>query len=67
MPSNTVAQAANSNTLLTNNSDSRDIRLNFPPTPTFGARHAYSVKEPPMTIARNIRMYRPRRGSVANA
>src|SRR6186713_2232131 len=39
----------------------------LPPSPTFGARHANSASEPPITMTRNAKMKTPRFGSVANA
>ena len=67
VPSSTVAIATTSITLLASSIDSRDSAEKREPRPTCGARHAYSTSEPPITMARNARMNRPRLGSVANA
>ena len=67
VPSSTVAIATTNSTLLVSSSDSRDSAEKRAPRPTCGARHAYRISEPPITITRKARMNRPRFGSVANA
>ena len=74
VPSKTVASATSSSTLPVRMAVSRDTGWKSPgvapPSPaafTTLARRANSASEPPMTIARKIRMNRPRSGSWANA
>src|SRR3989338_2239994 len=64
---NTEAAATDNSTLFDSSSDSRDSRSNLPPRPIFGARHANSSSDAPITITRKDRMKMPRLGSVANA
>ena len=67
VPSSTAAQATASSTLFISSADSRDNVPNLPPRPTFGARHANSASDAPITTTRKARMNTPRRGSVAKA
>src|SRR5688572_7649688 len=67
VPRSTEPVATASNKLLSSRNDSRDNVSNFPPRPTFGARHANNASDEPITNTRNARMNTPRFGSVANA
>src|SRR6202012_5630427 len=67
VPTNTVAQAVVRNRLLSTSAPSREIGANNPPCFSAEARHAYSVKLPPMKMHRISRIKTPRVGSVANA
>ncbi|MNS98905.1 hypothetical protein D3C72_1332860 [compost metagenome] len=67
VPSSTEPAATVSTTLLDSSRDSRDSSEKPPPSPTVGARHAYSASDPPTIRVMNARMYRPRPGSTAKA
>src|SRR6516225_1972013 len=67
VPSSTEAHTTTNSMLLPSSMDSRDTSAKRAPSPTFGARQAYSASAPPTTMPRNTRMNSPRRGSVANA
>src|SRR5581483_6872465 len=67
VPTSTVAQAVVRNRLFSTNAPSREIGANRPPCDNDDARHANSIRLPPMKVARIARMNTPRVGSVANA
>ena len=67
MPNNTDAAATTSNTLFASNADSRETKLNLPPSPTLGALQANRRRDEPTTNTKNPRIKTPRSGSVAKA
>ena len=67
VPNNTVRVATRNTTLFTNSRLSREIQEKLTRLCTAGARRAYRIREPPITIPRKARINTPRAGSVAKA